>query len=117
MRGVLGLKRTKPAWFNLPVMMKLTLSTPHHALRNLAKGPLIRPYNFMMLPQITRFGCPHNVHPDKFTLITPFTSERKEWMNAKCVNIHNQQSPVYELTDEYDGRRALAKNFFMLLDA
>jgi hypothetical protein len=27
-RGVFGLKRTKPAWFNLPVMMKLTLSTP-----------------------------------------------------------------------------------------
>ena len=28
MRGVLGLDRTKPAWFDLPVMMKLTLSTP-----------------------------------------------------------------------------------------
>src|SRR6266853_4273064 len=27
-RGVLGLKRKKPAWFDLPVMMKLTLSTP-----------------------------------------------------------------------------------------
>src|ERR1019366_9074356 len=27
MRGVLGLKRRKPAWFDLPVMMKLTLST------------------------------------------------------------------------------------------
>ena len=116
-RGVLGLQRTKPAWFDLPVMMKLTLSTPHHALQNLAKGPLTRPYNFMMLPQITRFGCPQNVDPNKFTLITPFSSEREEWMNAKCVNIHDQQSPVYELTDEYDGRRALAKNFFMLLDS
>ena len=38
MRGVLGLKRKRPAWFDLPVMMKLTLSTPHHALKNLAKG-------------------------------------------------------------------------------
>jgi len=117
MRGVLGLERTNPAWFDLPVMMKLTLSTPHHALKNLAKGPLTRPCNFMLLPQITRFGCPQNVHPDKFTLITPFSSERDGWMNAKCVNIHDQQSPVYELTNEYDGRRALAKNFFMLLDS
>ena len=57
MRGVLGLKRKKPAWFDLPVMMKLTLSTPHHAFKNLAKGPLTRPNNFMMLPQICRFGC------------------------------------------------------------
>ncbi len=117
MRGVLGLERTQPAWFNLPVMMKLTLSSPHHALKNLAKGALTRPYNFMMLPQITRFGCPQNIDPDRFTLITPFSSERDDWMRSKCVNIHDQQSPVYELTDEYDVRRALPKNFFMLLDS
>jgi hypothetical protein len=116
MRGVLGLKRAKPKWFDLPVMMKLTLSTPHHALRNLAKGPLTRPNNFMMIPQVCRFGCPQNVDPDKFTLITQFSSEREEWMRAKCVNIHDPESPVYELTDDYDGRRALVKNFFMLLD-
>jgi hypothetical protein len=78
MRGVLGLKRRKPAWFDLPVMMKLTLSTPHHALQHLAKGPLTRPNNFMMIPQVCRFGCPQNVDPDKFTLITQFSSEREE---------------------------------------
>lgn len=117
MRGVLGLKRRKPDWFDLPVMMKLTLSTPHHALHNLAKGPLTRPHNFMMLPQITRFGCPPNVDPGKFTLITSFSSERDQWMHAKCINVHDPQSPVYELTDEYDGRRAVPKNFFMLLDS
>jgi hypothetical protein len=116
-RGVLGLKRKKPAWFDLPVMMKLTLSTPHHALKNLAKGPLTRPNNFMMLPQISRFGHPQGVDPNKFTLITPFSSERDQWMRSKCVNIHDSQSPVYELTNEYDGRRALVKNFFMLLDS
>ena len=117
MRGVLGLERTKPAWFDLPVMMKLTLSTPHHALKNLAKGPLTRPYNFMMLPKIARCGCPQNLDPNKFTLITPFSSDRDEWMRSKCINIHDHESPIYELTDEYDGRRAVVKNFFMLLNA
>jgi hypothetical protein len=117
MHGVLGLKRRKPAWFDFPVMMKLTLSTPHHALKNLAKGPLTRPHNFMMLPQIFRFGCPQNVDPDKFTLVTPFNSERDQWMQSKCINIHDYKSPVYELTHEYDGRRALPKNFFALLDS
>jgi hypothetical protein len=38
MRGVLEQKRKEPAWLNLPVMMKLTLSTPHRALKNLARG-------------------------------------------------------------------------------
>ncbi len=117
MRGVLGLPRAKPRWFDLPVMMKLTLSTPHHALRHLAKGPLTRPNNFMMIPQVCRFGCPANADPDKFTLITPFSSERDQWMRSKCINIHDSQSPVYQLTDDYDGRRALVKNFFMLLDS
>ncbi|HLW55555.1 MAG TPA: hypothetical protein VKW06_22190 [Candidatus Angelobacter sp.] len=117
MRGVLGLERIKPAWFNLPVMMKLTLSTPHHALKNLAKGPLTRPYNFMMIPQICRFGCPQDVDRAKFTLITAFSSERDHWLRSKCINIHDYQSPVYELTNEYDGRSALPKNFFMLLDS
>jgi hypothetical protein len=95
----------------------LTLSTPHHALMNLAKGPLTRPNNFMMLPQIGRFGCPQNIDWNKFTLITAFSSERDQWMRAKCINIHDPQSPAYTLTNEYDGRRAVPKNFFMLLDS
>jgi hypothetical protein len=117
MRGVLGFERTKPAWFDLPVMMKLTLSTPHHALQNLAKGPLTRPNNFMMIPQISRFGYPQGVDPEKFTLLTAFSSDRSEWMNSKCINIHDCQSPVYELANEYDGQRAVPKNFFMLLES
>jgi hypothetical protein len=95
----------------------LTLSTPHHALQYLAKGPLTRPNNFMMIPQIDRFGCPQNVDPDKFTLITPFSDVLEEWIRSKCINIHDCCSPVYELTDEYDGKRAATKNFFMLLDS
>jgi hypothetical protein len=71
----------------------------------------------MMLPQLDRFGYPQNVDPNKFTLITPFSSERDRWMHSKCVNIHDQQSPVYGLTSDYDGRKALAKNFFMLMDS
>jgi hypothetical protein len=116
-RGDLGLNRQKPSWFDLPVMMKLTLSTPHHALKNLAKGPLTRPNNFMMIPQISQFGYPQNVDPNKCTFITPFSSDREQWMRSKCINIHDPQSRVYELTDEYDGRRAVPMNFFMLLES
>ena len=117
MRGVLGLKRTRLAWFDLPVMMKLALSTPHHALKNLAKGPLTRPNNFMMLPMLCRFGLPENVDPNKFTLITPFSSDRDQWIKSKCINVYDPKSPVYELADEYDPTKALPKTFFMLLDS
>lgn len=116
-RGVVGLDRRKPTWFDLPVMMKLTLSTPHHALRNLAKGALTRPNNFMMLPQICQSLLPQGVNREQFTLITPFNSKREDWMKAKCVNVLDLNSPVYELSDEYDGVRAFAKNFFILLNS
>jgi hypothetical protein len=69
-------------------MMKLTLSTPHHALKNLEKGPLTRPSNFMMIPQISRFGYPQDVDPNKCTFITSFSSERDQRMRSKCINIH-----------------------------
>jgi hypothetical protein len=98
-------------------MMKLTLSTPHHALKHLAKGPLTRPNNFMMIPQACRLGYPEGVDPNKFTPITQFSSRRDEWMRCKCINIHDPQSRAYELTSEYDGRRILTKNFFMLLES
>jgi hypothetical protein len=71
----------------------------------------------MMIPQVARFGIPRGIDPSTFTLITPFSSEREAWIKSKCINIHDPQSPIYELTNEYDGRRAMAKNFFMLLDA
>ena len=121
----LGLDRERTGWtkaqetrvVRFAGKMKLTLSTPHHALKHLAKSPLTRPHNFMMMPQISRFGCPQDLDPNRFTLITSFSSERGQWMRSKCVNIYDPQSPIYELTDTYDGRRAVTKNFFMLLDS
>jgi hypothetical protein len=38
-------------------------------------------------------------------------------MRSKCINIHDLQSRVYELANEYDGRRAVPKNFFTLLES
>lgn len=38
-------------------------------------------------------------------------------MHSECVNVHDSQSPVYKLTNEYDGRRAVPKTFFMLLES
>ena len=70
-----------------------------------------------MIPQVCRFGHPQGVDPSKSTFITSFSSVRDEWMKCKCINIHDSQSRVYELTNEYDGRKLLPKNFFMLLES
>jgi hypothetical protein len=36
-------------------------------------------------------------------------------MESKCINIHDRDSRVYQLTDDYELTKALPKNFFMLL--
>jgi len=38
-------------------------------------------------------------------------------MESQCINIHDPESPLYQLTDIYDGEKALVRNFFMLLDS
>ncbi len=121
MRGTLKLKRKKPSWFGLPVMMKLTLSTPHHVLQNLGKCDLTRPHNFMMMPKIAPFGYPPGVNPanPNFTLITRFASERKNWINSKCINIHDCDSPTYRLKFDYtdDGISVSPVNFYQLVES
>ena len=120
-RGALDLKRRKPSWFDLPVMMKITLSTPHHALQNLGKCDLTRPHNFMMMPKIAPFGYPPDVNPANphFTLITQFTSQREDWIKSKCVNIHDGDSPTYRLKFDYtdDGISVSPVNFYQLVES
>ena len=102
-------------------MMRLTLSTPHHALQNLGKCDLTRPHNFMMMPKIAPFGYPAGVNPanPNFTLITRLASERKDWINSKCINIHDRDSPTYRLKFDYtdDGISVSPVNFYQLVES
>jgi len=101
--------------------MKITLSTPHHALQNLGKCDLTRPHNFMMMPKIAPFGYPPGVNPadPHFTLITQFTSEREDWIKSKCINIHDCDSPTYRLKFDYtnDGISVSPVNFYQLVES
>lgn len=102
-------------------MMKITLSTPHHALQNLGKCDMTRPHNFLMMPKISRFGYPPGVNPadPHFTLITPFTSNRERWIGSECVNIHNPESPTYRLSFDYTGNAVSVSpvNFYQLVES
>jgi hypothetical protein len=119
--GALGMRRKKRSWFELPVMMKVTLSTPHHALQNLGKCDLTRPHNFMMMPKIAPFGYPPGINPadPHFTLITRFTDVREEWIKLECINIHDCESPTYRLKFDYtdDGISVSPVNFYQLAES
>ena len=79
-----GLKSHKPDWFNLPVMRRIAITTPHvmTALRRLDRDKA-RPYNFALSPVIIDLsGSP-------ITLLASFEKNPDRWMKMQYINIHD----------------------------
>ena len=80
----LGLPSHKPDWFNLPVMRRIAITTPHvmTALRGIDRDKA-RPYNFALSPVIIDLsGLP-------ITLLGPFEKNPAHWMEMPYINIHD----------------------------
>lgn len=88
----------RPTWFDLPAMMRCTITT-REVLKALqasqAKIPYPnragKPFNFVMLPLLDDVdGYPADVVDRvRFTLITPFESDPSRWFDATYLNVHD----------------------------
>jgi len=80
----LGLPCTKPSWFDIPVMRRITITTPNvmKALRKLNRDQA-RPYNFAMSP----VGV--NLSGSPVTLLGPFEKDSTLWDSMSFINIHD----------------------------
>ncbi len=79
-----GLGSRRPDWFELPVMRRIAITTPHvmTALRRLDRDKA-RPYNFALSPVIIDLsGAP-------ITLLGPFEKDPARWMEMPYINIHD----------------------------
>jgi hypothetical protein len=97
-RGALKLKRDAPSWFNLPQMMRLTITT-YNVLEMLGDWEIARPYNFLLLPMVDpSFGYAFNRRAnEKVLLVAAFSSKQKRWFGMKCVNIYTGKK--YKMVD------------------
>jgi hypothetical protein len=115
LRNALGLPNSEPDWLDRPAMMRIKISTPH-VLKRLNK--ILRPFNFVFCPLIDGVvGYPAGVNRDQFTLITPFTKNRKNWLTAKYLNIYDEN--YYSLSLEQTSRldKVIPKTFGYILRA
>jgi hypothetical protein len=82
--GALGRKAKQPAWFRIPVMRRIAISTPHvmTALRRLDRDKA-RPYNFALSPVVV------NLSSSLVTLLGPFEKNASRWMKMPYINIHD----------------------------
>lgn len=83
----LGFRSATPRWVDLPAMMRIVVSTPHVLGRF---HHLTRPYNFLFCPLIDSVaGYPTNIDHSNCTLITAFTTDRRRWPRAECINVRD----------------------------
>jgi hypothetical protein len=97
-RGVLDMPAAKLRWFNGAAMMRIAITTPEvlRALQareeQLSYNDRIKPFNFVLSPQINRLGLsgfPADTDPEHFTLIAPFTTDVSRWHKLSWVNVHD----------------------------
>ncbi|HXY50182.1 MAG TPA: hypothetical protein VEI01_12080 [Terriglobales bacterium] len=82
----LGLKCREPRWLDLPALMRISLSSPN-IVRN-HRPRWLAPFNFFFLPLLSDLdGYPAGCNRSNSRFIAPFSSNRSEWKNLKCINL------------------------------
>lgn len=96
LRDVYGLTQEAPSWFDLPAMMRFTITTPQvmkvlqARQKHLPHRDRVKPYNFIQSPVIDHVnGHPVGADPNRLTLIAAFTSEPSRWCKRPYVNVHD----------------------------
>lgn len=81
----LGLQCQEPAWLDRPALSRLTVSSPEllkpFADLNAGKSypDQVKPFNFLLVGHVCKFGYPVGVDPSRFQLIAPYESDAANW--------------------------------------
>jgi hypothetical protein len=73
-------------WLLVPAMMRLTVSTP--AVLGLLKG-FTPPFNFVLAPLLFPDLYPPGKDSSNFSLIMPFSKDRRSWLKTKAIDVHS----------------------------
>ena len=100
--GALGLPQIRLPWFDVPAMMRFTITTPE-VLKVLqahqSKLPYrdrVKPLNFVQSPVISDLGGhPIGCDPNAFTLVAPYSDDMAAWYDRAYMNIHDGE--IYRL--------------------
>src|SRR5207248_942655 len=91
-RNTLGLPAKKLSFENLPAVGRVSVSSPA-VMRSLAQFnegkpycDQIKPFNFLMTCHIKQLGHPTGVDPQHFHLISPYSTDRNEWLKIGWIN-------------------------------
>jgi len=95
-----GLQCEPPRWFDLPAMMRFTITTPQilkvlqSRQRDLPYSERAKPFGFIISPLLDRLtgGYPIVADCSRFTLIGQFSSNPSSWFDLTYFNVHDGKS-------------------------
>jgi len=103
---VLGLATGEPEWFPVPAVTQVrisdagTLSLFDELNANKPYADRIKPYNFMLSAQVSKFGTPQGVDPhEPFHLIAPFERLPSKWLGMKWIDRYSGREFAITLSD------------------
>ncbi len=103
---VSGDVRGVPDWFEVPAVTQVRISDAG-TLRLFAElnadkpyADQIKPYNFMLSAQVSKFGTPHGLNPHApFHLIAPFERDPSKWLGMKWIDRYSGREFAITLSD------------------
>ena len=95
-----------PEWFDVPAVTQVriadagTLRLFDGLNANEPYADRIKPYNFMLSAQVSRFGTPQGVDPrEPFHLVAPFERHPSEWLKMKWIDRYSGREFGITLSD------------------
>lgn len=115
LRMALKLEGADPVWMKRPQMMRMAVTT-FNVLKRLHAWKGFRPYNFFLLPILSKGGRPAGVEARHFTLVAPFESDQRKWSALTCINIadpndHTKYKLSTSFTSREYGKRPVLETF------
>lgn len=105
----LGLPYQEPAWLDRPALSRLTVSSPEllKPFANLNAGKpypdQVKPFNFLLVGHVRKFGYPVGVDPSRFQLIAPYESDAAKWTQLPWVDRYSGDRIAVSTTEADDG--------------
>ncbi|MGB3306362.1 MAG: hypothetical protein WBA63_09285 [Thermomicrobiales bacterium] len=108
-RERLGLRYQEPAWLDRPALSRLTVSSPEllkpFAGLNAGKAypDQVKPFNFLLVGHVRKFGYPVGVDPSRFQLIAPYESDAARWTQLPWFDRYSGARIAVSTTEDDDG--------------
>lgn len=94
-RTALHLRVQRPRWWDRPAVGRISITSPlvygpfARAQASTPYADRVKPFNFLLTAQVTPFGHPVGIDPQRFHLVQPYSTDPTRWADHPWVDIYS----------------------------